>query len=118
MQSEEHHETGGVHVDIFRAGKARVKRMIYEPGFSWATHMGPVVGTKLCMHAHMGFMARGRMKVRFADGCEVEYKAPQFVAVEPGHEGWVVGDEPVVLIEFDFEGQTVDHLGLQAHQHA
>ena len=55
------------------------------------------------MHAHVGFMAQGQINVRFADGCVVEYKAPQFVSVEPGHEGWVVGDTPAVLIEFDFE---------------
>ena len=70
------------------------------------------------MHAHVGFMAQGQINVRFADGCVVEYKAPQFVAVEPGHAGWVVGDEPAVLIEFDFESETVDKLGVPCvHQH-
>lgn len=66
------------------------------------------------MHSHVGFMAQGRINVRFADGCVVEYKAPQFVAVEPGHQGWVVGDEPAVLIEFDFEGETVNRMNLPA----
>jgi hypothetical protein len=71
------------------------------------------------MHAHVGFMARGQINVRFADGCVVEYKAPQFVSVEPGHEGWVVGDEPAVLIEFDFEGETVKRLGVpEVHRHS
>jgi hypothetical protein len=119
MQADEHHEVGGVHVDIVRAGAARVKRMIYPPGFSWATHLSAAMGSKLCMHAHVGFMARGQINVRFADGCVVEYKAPQFVKVEPGHEGWVVGDEPAVLIEFDFEGDTVNRLALpHEHTHA
>jgi hypothetical protein len=105
-------------VDIIRAGAVRVKRMIYRPGFNWATHLSAVVGSKLCMHAHVGFMARGPINVRFADGCVVEYKAPQFVKVEPGHDGWVVGDEAAVLIEFDFEGDTVNPIGLpQAHGH-
>ena len=56
------------------------------------------------MHAHVGFLARGEMHIEYADGCIVEYKAPQIVAIDPGHDGWVVGKEPVVLIEFDFEG--------------
>jgi len=116
MTADEHHDLGGVQVDIARAGTARVKRMIYPPGFNWATHLSPAIGSKLCMHAHVGFMARGQINVRFADGCVVEYKAPQFVKVEPGHEGWVVGDEPAVLIEFDFEGDTVNKLGLP-HEH-
>jgi hypothetical protein len=118
MQADEHKEIGGVQVDVFRAGSARVKRMIYQPGFNFAAHLKPVVKSELCTHAHVGFMAKGQINVRFADGCVVEYKAPQFVAVEPGHEGWVVGDEPAVLIEFDFEGDTVDRLAVpQVHRH-
>ena len=58
------------------------------------------------MHAHAGFLARGEIHIEYADGCVVEYKAPQVVAIDPGHDGWVVGKEAVVLIEFDFEGDT------------
>ena len=118
MKADEHKEVGGVQIDIGRAGNVRVKRMIYPPGFNFAAHLRSVVGTELCAHAHVGFMARGQINVRFADGCVVEYKAPQFVAVEPEHEGWVVGDEPAVLIEFDFEGDTVEKLGVpRTHRH-
>jgi hypothetical protein len=117
MKADEHREIGGVQVDVVRTGNVRVKRMIYPPGFNWANHLRSAVGTELCMHSHVGFMARGQINVRFADGCVVEYIAPQFVAVEPGHEGWVVGDEPAVLIEFDFESDTVDRLGVpQVHR--
>jgi hypothetical protein len=118
VQSDEHREVGGVQIDIARAGNVRVKRMIYTPGFNWNADLKAVVGTDLCMHAHVGFMAHGQINVRFADGCVVEYTAPQFVAVEPGHQGWVVGDEPAVLIEFDFEGDTVSRLGVPAHRHS
>ncbi len=118
MEADEHRDVGGVQVDIARTGNVRVKRMIYQPGFNFAAHLSSVVGSDLCQHAHVGFMARGQINVRFADGCVVEYKTPQFVAVEPGHEGWVVGDEPAVLIEFDFAGETVEKLGVpQVHRH-
>ena len=118
MQADEHQEVGGVVVDVAHAGNARVKRMIYPPGFNWDAHLKPVIGSELCMHAHVGFMAQGQINVRFADGCVVEHKAPCFVAVEPGHEGWVVGDEPAVLIEFDFERETVARLGVpKTHRH-
>ena len=118
IKADEHRDVGGVQVDISRAGNVRVKRMIYPPGFNWDANLKAVVGTDLCMHAHVGFMAKGQINVQFSDGCVVEYKAPQFVAVEPGHHGYVVGDEPAVLIEFDFEGQTVARLGVPSHQHA
>ena len=109
---------GRVGLEIVRAGEARVKRMIYPPGFRWSVDMKPVVGTPLCMHAHVGFLARGRIHIEYPDGCGVDYTAPQVVAIDPGHDGWVVGDEPVVLIEFDFEGDTVRRLGMpDAHRH-
>ncbi len=111
-------EVGGVQLAVASAGAARVKRMIYPPGFRWSTAMKSIVGTDRCMHAHAGFLARGEIHIEYADGCVVEYKAPQVVAIEPGHDGWVVGRESVVLIEFDFEGDTVSRLGMPAeHRH-
>ena len=113
-----HRYLGHVRVDVGRAGAARVKRMIYPPGFRWSKDMKPVVGTDLCMHAHAGFLAHGEIHIEYADGCVVEHKAPQIVAIDPGHDGWVVGKEPVVIIEFDFEGDTVQRLGMpEAHKH-
>ncbi|HMB80749.1 MAG TPA: hypothetical protein VKI43_11810 [Vicinamibacterales bacterium] len=110
---------GHVQLEVGRAGAARVKRMIYPPGFHWAVDMKPIVGTELCMHAHVGFLARGEIHIEYADGCIVEHKAPQIVAIDPGHDGWVVGKEPVVLIEFDFEGDTINKLGMPAaHRHS
>src|SRR5262245_44111576 len=113
-----HRYVGHVRLDVGRAGAARVKRMIYPAGFRWSKDMKPVVGTDLCMHAHAGFLARGQIHIEYADGCIVEHRAPQIVAIEPGHDGWVVGKEPVVLIEFDFEGDTVSRLGMpDSHRH-
>ena len=110
---------GGVQVDVVRAGTGRVKRVMYQPGFRWSTHMKGTVGTELCMHAHVGFIARGAIGVRYADGCTAEFVAPQVVAIEPGHDGWVVGDESAVLIEIDFEGDTADRFGMAAgHRHS
>jgi hypothetical protein len=118
VKGAERREIGHVKLEVGRAGAARVKRMIYPPGFRWSRDMKPITGTDLCMHAHVGFLARGEIHIEYADGCIVEHKAPQIVAIEPGHDGWVVGREPVVLIEFDFEGDTVERLGMpDAHRH-
>ena len=104
--------------DVVRTGACRVKRVIYPPGFRWATHMKAIVGTDLCMHAHVGFLVRGQIHIQYADGCTLEFAAPQAIAIEPGHDGWVVGDEAAVLIEFDFEGDTVGRLGMpDSHRH-
>jgi len=118
MKDADHREVGGVQLDVRRTGDGRVKRLVYPPGFRWSTHMKSIVGTNLCMHAHVGFLARGRIRIEYEDGCSTEYAAPDVIAVEPGHDGWVVGEEPVVLIEFDFEQDTVRRLGMpDAHRH-
>jgi hypothetical protein len=118
VKGAERRDIGHVRLEVGRAGDARVKRMVYPVGFRWSIDMKPSIGTDLCMHAHVGFLARGEIHVEYADGCVVEHRAPQIVAIEPGHDGWVVGNEPVVLIEFDFEGDTVRRLGMpDAHRH-
>jgi hypothetical protein len=118
MQGTEHQQIAGVQLDIARAGTARVKRVIYPTGFHWSTHIKPVVGTDYCMHAHVGFLAHGQIHIEFPDGCRKEFTAPQVVVIEPGHDGWVVGNEPAVLIEFDFEGDTARACGMaDCHSH-
>ncbi len=112
MKSCETRTVGGVQVDVFKAGAGRVKRMIYQPGFRWSTDLKPIIGTDLCQHAHVGFIARGELHVKFADGHVEEFVAPQAFAVGPGHDGWVVGSEPAVLIEFDFESKTAEKFGI------
>jgi hypothetical protein len=113
LKGAERREVGGVQVDVVRTGNSRVKRVVYPVDFRWSKNMKPVVGTDLCQHAHVGFLASGRFNIQYADGAVEEFVAPQVVAIAPGHDGWVVGAEPAVLIEFDFEGETVDRLGLK-----
>jgi hypothetical protein len=105
-------------VDVVRAGNGRVKRAVYPPGFRWSTHMKPTVRTELCMHAHVGFLVHGEIHIEYPDGCVIEHRAPQIIAIEPGHDAWVVGDEEAVLIQFDSEEGTVRRFGLPAeHAH-
>ena len=111
-------DVGGVRLEAGKAGDGRVKRMIYPAGYSWDVHTKPHVGTDYCMHAHIGFLVEGQMEVEYADGCVETYVAPQIVAVAPGHHGHVIGDGPAVLIEFDFEGDTIARFGMpDEHRH-
>ena len=119
IEGADHREVGGAEIDIARVGNGRVKRVVYPPGFRWSTHMRPNVETELCMHAHVGFLVHGEIHIEYPDGCVIEHKAPQIFAIEPGHDGWVVGKEPVVMVEFDFEGDTINKLGMpSSHTHA
>ncbi len=113
LKDAERQEVGGVQVDVVRTGNSRVKRLVYPVGFRWSKNIKPLVTTALCEHTHVGFLAAGRLTIQYADGVVEEYIAPQVVAIAPGHDGWVVGEEPAVLIQFDFEGETVERMGLK-----
>ena len=118
VKGAERREVGGVMMDIARVGAGRVKRVVYRPGFRWSTDMKAIVGTELCMHAHVGFLVSGRIEIRYADGCTLDLEGPQPVSIDPGHDGAVIGDEPAVLIEFDFEGDTAKVFGMpDSHTH-
>ena len=93
--------------------EAKTKRSIPR-----STHMRPSVETEVCMHAHIGFLARGHIAGEYSDGCTFEYVAPQVVTIDPGHDAWVVGDEAAVLIQFDSEEGTARRFGLpEEHGH-
>ena len=113
-----HQSFGGMEVDIMHAGETRVKRLVYGVGGRWSEHIKPLVDTDLCMHAHVGYIAQGRLAGEYPDGCTFDFVAPQAVYIEPGHDSWVVGDQPVVLIQFDYENDTIGRLGMPAeHRH-
>jgi hypothetical protein len=118
VKGAERREIGHVLLEVGKAGSARVKRMVYPTGFRWSRDMKPVVGTELCMHAHVGFLVHGEIHIEYPDGCVIEHRAPQIISIDPGHDGWVVGKEPVVMIEFDFEKDTIARLGMPtSHTH-
>lgn len=119
IEGAQHQKVGGATVDVVKAGNGRIKRLVYPPGFRWSTHMQAVAGTDQCMHAHVGFLARGHIQGEYADGCAFEAVAPRALVVEPGHDAWVVGAEPAVLIQFDCEDDTARRFGLpEEHTHA
>jgi hypothetical protein len=118
MSGAEHQTFGPVEIDVVSVGDARVKRAIYPAGLRWSVDLRPLSGTETCQHAHVGFLAHGALNFEFPDGCVVELQAPAVVDISPGHDAWVPGDEPAVLIEVDYLGDTVARLGVAAgHQH-
>src|SRR2546421_11717793 len=73
VRGADRRQVGHVTLEVGRAGAGRVKRMTYPPGFRWSKDMKSIVGTALCMHAHVGFLARGEIHIEYADGCVVEF---------------------------------------------
>lgn len=118
IEGAAHHEVGGLSVDVVKVGDGRMKRVVYPPGWRWSTHMQPVAKTESCLHTHVGFLARGVLQGVYEDGCEYEVRAPAFAVVGAGHDGWVVGDEAAVWIQWDSEEGTARRFGLpERHRH-
>ncbi len=88
------------HMDLVTVGGAPVGRMVFQPGWRWTESVKPLAGTPTCQTDHLGLMVRGRLHVRMDDGTEAEAGPGEVVVVRPGHDAWVVGDEPVEWIEF------------------
>jgi len=87
--------------EIVRMSGASVARLTLQPGWRWSECLKPVVGGDSCQNRHLGVVQSGRLAVRHEDGSEVELGPGQAYVIEPGHEAWVVGDEPFVGFEFE-----------------
>ena len=81
-------------------GEVYVARSVHEPGWRWSEHVKPVVGTPSCQHHHQGVVLSGEMVVETDTGARRRIGPGEAYEVPPGHDSWVVGDEPMVTIEF------------------
>jgi len=88
-------------IEVVRVGDATAARMTLQPGWRWSEAIKPVVGTDTCQVRHVGTLTSGRLHVAHTDGSEVELVPGAVYVIEPGHEAWVVGDEPVTGFEFE-----------------
>jgi mannose-6-phosphate isomerase-like protein (cupin superfamily) len=88
-------------IDVVELDDRLVGRMTYEPGWRWSTDIKPIAGTESCQFHHVGVTLSGRLRVQMPDGTELEVGPGDVFEFPPGHDAWVVGDEPVVAFEFD-----------------
>jgi hypothetical protein len=79
---------------LIRLGGAELGRARYEPGWKWSTHVGSLTGAVLCEVEHVGLVLSGRAAVKMRDGSEHVLAPGDVFYVAPGHDSWVVGDEP------------------------
>ena len=86
---------------VVRVGDTTAARLAFERGWKWSECLKPVAGTESCQIRHVGVMQSGRLVVKHDDGTEVEVGAGRAYVIEPGHDAWVVGDEPAVAFEFE-----------------
>ena len=87
-------------VELVKVGGAMIGRAVFEPGWRWSTSVKPIVNTKSCEAPHFQYHVSGTLKVVMDDGAEKELKAGDVSLLPSGHDAWVVGNEPVVVVDF------------------
>lgn len=88
------------HVDVVNLAGGTVGRLTLEPGWRWSEHVKPLAGTDTCQASHLAYCVSGRMVVRMEDGAQQEVGPGDIVAIPPGHDAWVIGNEPCVQVDF------------------
>jgi hypothetical protein len=77
-----------------------VSRSTFEPGWKWSVNIKPIAQTDSCQVDHLAYVLSGRMRIVMNDGTQMEIGAEDLVAVPPGHDAEVIGDEPCVMVDF------------------
>ncbi len=86
--------------EILEIGGGEVGRYTVQPGWSWSEHIKPIAQTDLCEAPHFQFHVSGTLRIREADGTEFDIGPGEVSMLPPGHDAWVVGDEPVTVIDW------------------
>jgi hypothetical protein len=87
-------------LELVEIGGGTVGRLTLQPGWRWSEHVKPIAGTELCEAPHFQYHLSGVLHVVMADGTEFDASPGEVTALPSGHDAWVVGDEPVVVVDW------------------
>lgn len=87
-------------LELVNVGGAIIGRAILEPGWKWSESVQPLVHTKSCEAPHFQYHLSGRLKVVMDDGTQMECKPGDVSLLPEGHDAWVIGDEPAIIVDF------------------
>ena len=87
-------------LDLLKIGGSEIGRLTLQPGWRWSEHVKPLAGTDLCEAPYFQYHLQGTLHVVMGDGTEFDATAGEVTALPHGHDAWVVGDEPVVVVDW------------------
>jgi class 3 adenylate cyclase len=88
------------HAEVVNLDESTVGRSQWEPGWRWTTHLAPIAGTASCQVHHLGLSVSGRLRVETDAGDTIDIPPDSIYEIPPGHDAWVVGDEPWLTVEW------------------
>jgi hypothetical protein len=86
--------------EIITIGGAEIGRLVLQPGWRWSNDVKPIAGTDSCEAPHFQYHVSGRLAIRMDDGTELIAGPGDITSLPMGHDGWVVGDEPVAVVDW------------------
>ena len=87
-------------VDLVDLAGTQIGRLTLQPGWRWSDHVKQIAGTELCEAPHFQYHVQGTLRIQMADGTELDARAGDVTALPHGHDAWVIGDEPVVVVDW------------------
>lgn len=100
MKPDEVREFPKGRLELVKIGNASIGKATFEPGWKWSESVQPLVKTKSCEAPHFQYHVSGTLIVKMDDGTLLECKAGDVSLLPTGHDAWVVGDEPAVVVDF------------------
>jgi hypothetical protein len=100
MKPDEVREFPKGKLELIKIGNATIGKATFEPGWKWSTSVQPIAKTKSCEAPHFQYHVSGVLAVKMDDGSVLECRPGDVSLLPTGHDGWVVGDEPAVVIDF------------------
>jgi hypothetical protein len=86
--------------DVIEIGGGEIGRLIFEPGWRWSNDVKPIAGTESCEAPHFQYHLSGRLGIRMDDGTEFVAEPGDVTSLPSGHDAWVIGEEPVVVVDW------------------
>lgn len=99
-EADEVRHTPRGQLDVVELDEVVVGRMTHQPGWRWSVDVRPIAGTERCRYHHVGITLEGRLHVQLTDGAELDIGPGDVFELPPGHDAWVIGDEPWVAVDF------------------
>jgi class 3 adenylate cyclase len=87
-------------IDLVELGELAIGRAVFEPGWRWSQHVKPIVGTESCQVHHIGYVISGHLHIEMTDGATMDVTGGDAFEIPPGHDAWVIGDEPWVSVDW------------------
>ena len=87
-------------VELVKIGGRTIGRATLQPGWKWSLSVGPIVKTKSCLAPHFQYHVSGTLRVLMDDGTEKDLKPGDVSLLPMGHDAWVIGKEPVIVVDF------------------